>query len=78
MVTFGQGEDAHYWVEENKDKPGDITTFLLFPAAKAGQLKTLEKFIQFGKRERECVHILIPLLHVRVVFKMRFLYGWIG
>ena len=78
MVTFGQGEDAHYWVEENKDKPGDITTFLLFPAAKAGQLKTLEKFIQYGKRERECVHIFIPLLHVHVIFKMRFLYGWIG
>ena len=54
LVTFGRGEDVHmpaqYWVEENKDRPGDITTFLLFPAAKAGQLDTLEKFIRYGEK----------------------------
>jgi hypothetical protein len=52
MVMFGQGIDAKYWVEENKDKPDDITTFILFPAAQFGQVETLKTFIAYGNLKK--------------------------
>lgn len=46
MVMFGQGEDATHWVDVSSK--ADVTKFLLFPAAKYGQLDTLKKFIDKG------------------------------
>lgn len=66
MVTFGCADvnELRYWVESNRGNPGDITTFLLFPATKAGELKTLEAFIEYGKRERERRRLLLH--HVNI------------
>ena len=49
MVMFGLGEDAQWWVDENKDKPREITRYVLFTAAQFGQLGALKKYIQYGK-----------------------------
>ena len=49
MVVFGQGEDAKWWVDENTDKPDDITKFVLFPAARYGQVNVLRLFMKYGK-----------------------------
>ena len=49
MVMFGLGEDAQWWVDENKDNPREITRYVLFTAAQFGQLGALKKYIQYGK-----------------------------
>lgn len=52
MVMFGLGEDAQWWVDENKDNPREITRYVLFTAAQFGQLGALKKYMQYGMLPR--------------------------
>ena len=59
MVIFGQGEYATPWVEESS--PSEVTRFVLFPAAKYGQVSTLKRFIDKGECRdlsgKPCIHL---------------------